>query len=221
MPTLLAFHSDPAIKAHYLARIHAHRVADELVQGYGYWKDGKGCAIGCTLHGSDHSSYPREVGIPEELAYLEDALFEGLPVKHARAWPERLFNAIEPGADLSRVYDLWSAWNLTDPEHGVINLVSDYYYPDIHRIVRETAADCLAGKRVDDKKLVEAADAAQAAEAARAMWAAWAARAASAWWAPDVARAAWAAWVAWDARSKYYIHASDALIELVSACKVA
>jgi len=39
-----AFHSDPAIKAAYLARVEAHRQADRLVQGYGYWSDGRGCA---------------------------------------------------------------------------------------------------------------------------------------------------------------------------------
>jgi hypothetical protein len=42
--SLRAFHGDPAIKATYLARVHAHAAADEIVQGK-YWEGGKGCAV--------------------------------------------------------------------------------------------------------------------------------------------------------------------------------
>ena len=50
---LLAYHGDPAIKAKYLARVRAHRKADELVQGTGWRTDGpygevRGCVVGCT-----------------------------------------------------------------------------------------------------------------------------------------------------------------------------
>ncbi len=33
---MLAFHGDPAIKAKYLGRVKAHRLADELVKGQGW-----------------------------------------------------------------------------------------------------------------------------------------------------------------------------------------
>jgi hypothetical protein len=145
---LLAYHGDPEVKRQFLARVRAHVKADQLMQGYGYWKDGKGCAVGCTVHldssGTAHQAYPRELGIPEELAYLEDHLFESLDVKRARAWPAQFLSAITPGADLSRVYDRWSAWNLIDPVDGVITLVTDDF-PDVQRIVRETGAACEAG----------------------------------------------------------------------------
>jgi hypothetical protein len=41
---MLAYHSDPKIKSKYLRRVEAHRKADQLVQGFTYWEDGKGCA---------------------------------------------------------------------------------------------------------------------------------------------------------------------------------
>ena len=195
--TMLAYHSDPNIKAKYLKRVRAHAKADQLLQGYGYWTDGKGCAVGCTIHGSDHSRYPIELGIPAEIAYLEDSCFEAMSSALARKWPARFLSAIKPGADLARVYDLWCAWMLDDPTDGVIVKVSDKF-PDIQRIVRKTAQDCRDGQRVN------AARAASAAEAARAAWAAWAA------WAARAARAAWAAWAAWAARAAGAAEAASA-----------
>ena len=195
---LLAYHGDPKVKRLYLARVRAHQKADEIMQGYGYWKDGKGCAVGCTIHGSDHSAYPREFGVPEELAYLEDHFFENLPTKEARAWPARFLAAIKVGANLSRVYDLWSAWNLIDPKDGVINLVTDEF-PEVQKVVRETGEACLRGDRVSAARAARAARAADAADAARA---AYAARAADA---------------AYAARAAYYRAASDKLISLLEA----
>lgn len=40
-------------KRFYLDRAAAHRKDDEIVQGYGYWKSGKGCAVGCLAHRDD------------------------------------------------------------------------------------------------------------------------------------------------------------------------
>jgi hypothetical protein len=37
-----AYHGKIEIKKKYLNRVLAHRKADELIQGYGCWKDGKG-----------------------------------------------------------------------------------------------------------------------------------------------------------------------------------
>ena len=112
---LVAFHGDPAIKAKYLARVETHRIADEIVQRYAYWKNGKGCAVGCTIHGFDHSDYECELGIPEPIAWLEDMIFEGLPAEQAKAWPSRFLVAIKPGADLSQVADRFCYWLLTSP----------------------------------------------------------------------------------------------------------
>lgn len=103
---LVAYHNDPAIKAAILEQLAGHRAADELVQGT-YWRNGKGCALGCTLHhetySDAHIQYERAFGIPEMLAIMEDDIFEGLPNYLAQGWPAQFMDAIQPGADLSLV----------------------------------------------------------------------------------------------------------------------
>ena len=74
---LIAFHGDPSIKAKYLARIAAHRAADQLVRG-ATGQNGKGCAVWCTLDKYEHAAYETELGIPRSLARIEDGLFEYL-----------------------------------------------------------------------------------------------------------------------------------------------
>jgi len=108
---MLAYHNDPAIKACILAQLQAHYVADEIVQGQ-YWQNGRGCAVGCTIHSDDHDRYERLFGIPRELAYLEDKIFEGLPNRDAMGWPLRFMHAIVPGTDLSRVWPEFLRWVL-------------------------------------------------------------------------------------------------------------
>ena len=164
---LLAFHGDPKIKQKYLDRVRKHREADQLVQGYGYWEDGKGCAVGCTLHSGKHSDYPRLLGIPEVLSYLQDRLFEGLPVEEARAWPEAFYSAIKEGSDLELVWPRFAHWLLIDPEFGVIKYAST---PDTKSAI-EKIADLfdrwIAGnKPADDEWALAALAAALAADLA-------------------------------------------------------
>lgn len=115
-----AFHGDPAIKAKYLARVEAHRKADEVVQGQ-YWEQGRGCAVGCTIHGDDHSKYERELGIPESIAHLEDGIFEGLPPEEARDWPGQFLESIPVGADLDLVVHHFILWMVESPDIGLGN----------------------------------------------------------------------------------------------------
>lgn len=97
-----AFLGDKEVKKKYLARVIAHAKADEIVKGQ-YWENGKGCAVGCTIHSNDHSAYERELGVPEWLARLEDQLFEKMPLKEAKKWPKQFLEAINIGADLEQV----------------------------------------------------------------------------------------------------------------------
>lgn len=97
-----AFHNDQKVKDFYLGRVEAHREADEIIQGF-YWENGKGCAIGCTIHGDDHSAYERELGIPMWLAKVEDKIFEGLLKKEAKEWPVQFLEAIPVGVDLNQI----------------------------------------------------------------------------------------------------------------------
>jgi hypothetical protein len=114
-----AFHNDPAVKELYLSRVRAHRMADELIKGT-YWKGGKGCAVGCTVHSGDHRAYEKELGVPRILARLEDGIFEKLPNELAMTWPERFLDAIPIGADLSLVWPKFAVWLLIDPKYGVL-----------------------------------------------------------------------------------------------------
>lgn len=117
---LRAFHGAPELKAKYLNRVAQHRALDHLVQGIGWNGMTKGCAVGCTLEAYDHVRYPIELGVPLQLAYLEDQLFEQQNVEDAQRWPERFLSAIPVGADLTRVWPEWAVWMLVDPAHGVI-----------------------------------------------------------------------------------------------------
>ena len=99
---MLSFHNDPKIKKKYLDRVIAHQKADEIIKGK-YWEGGKGCAVGCTIHSSNHNAYEQELGIPEWLAKLEDTIFEGLPNDKAKKWPQEFLKAIKVGVDLEPV----------------------------------------------------------------------------------------------------------------------
>jgi hypothetical protein len=208
--TLIAFHGNPAIRAKYLARVRAHRAADQIVHGQ-YWEDGKGCAVGCTIHSSDHASYETELGIPTALAYLEDRMFESMSNGKALEWPERFLKAVPVGADLSGVVPQFLAWLMLDETYGVAFTTTDEEIADLAAEVglRYTAGDVDGPEATDLANRLRAAWAARDAWDARDAWAAWAARGArgarAAWDARD-ARAAWAARgargarAAWDAR---------------------
>src|SRR5205085_6017374 len=116
---MIAFHGKVGIKRKYLARVRAHRKADELIKGT-YWENGKGCAVGCTVHSSRHENYETELGIPRSLARIEDGIFEGLANGEAKLWPEKFLSVIKTGADLSGVTDRFLHWLLVDPVDGVI-----------------------------------------------------------------------------------------------------
>jgi hypothetical protein len=121
MKKLLAFHNDEAVKNKYLERVLAHQKADEIVQGI-YWENGKGCAVGCTIEGSDHLMYEKKLGIPSGIAYLEDTIFEGLSNTKAKLFPSQFLKAIPVGSDLSLVTAKFVIWQFEDKKHGLKNI---------------------------------------------------------------------------------------------------
>jgi hypothetical protein len=191
--TLRAFHGDPAVKAKYMARVEAHRRADEIIQGKG-WSDGKGCAIGCTLDNYDHSRYPIELGLPVWLAHLEDAIHEGLPLEDAKRWPGQLLEAIPEGADVEPVRDRVAIKRL---EWLFAHLAETW--PDASWATKvRTAIIAVIDALRDGNKQRRAQAEAQAEAAMEAAWAA----ADAAWTAeaePAAARAARAAFAAAEA----------------------
>ena len=97
-----AFLGKQYVKDFYIKRVHDHFLNDEIVQGY-YWENGRGCGVGCTIHGDDHFKYETELGIPVWLAKLEDKIFEGLESNEAKKWPETFLSAINVGSDLEQI----------------------------------------------------------------------------------------------------------------------
>lgn len=109
---LRAFHGDRRLKDKYLKRVKRHRLADQLIKGI-YWEDGRGCAVGCTVHNRDpHPLYESVLGIPKWLAYLEDQIFENLNGKEAQEWPEKFMKAIHTGANLREAEAPMLLWSL-------------------------------------------------------------------------------------------------------------
>jgi hypothetical protein len=244
---MIAFHGDTNLKQKYLERVKAHALADEIIHGK-YWEEGKGCAVGCTIHGSNHSRYENELGIPRILARLEDRIFEGMPNGDSKEFPLRFLCAIEPGADLSLVWYQFAHWLLVDPEDGVIqfsktdktkkaiNQVAELYgraarglrvekheWESAHKTAAAADAAAYAAAAADAAAYAAAtADAAAYAAAAAdaAAYAAYAAyaAAAAAYAAYAAAAAAYAADAA--ARRKAFRRQADKLIELLAAAPV-
>jgi hypothetical protein len=223
--TLRAFHNDKAVKAKYLKRVNAHARADAIVQSYGYWNDGKGCAVGCTLHSSNHSAYETELGIPTALAWLEDTVFENLPNALAKTWPARFLKAVPVGADLSLVVSRFLYWLMN---RNLQTVGKNSPVAPCIIAVRDLYGERLAGKEPAFsawRAAAAAADAAADADADAAWRAAAAAAdaAAAAWRAAD-ADAAAAAWRAADAdadaaRKAFFTECADKLLELLKGAK--
>src|SRR5260221_144759 len=117
-----AFHDNMQIRQFHVERVLAHQLANEIMQGTSWREDAAG-AVGCTLESNQHSRYEEELGIPRQLAYLEDRIFEGLPNKEAKGFPFAFLTSIPVGADLSLVLARFMVWLLIDPEKGVLRLV--------------------------------------------------------------------------------------------------
>lgn len=132
---LTAFHGSELVKDAVLAQLQGHYEADEIVKGV-YWESGKGCAVGCTVHSGAHASYETQFGIPQLLARLEDGIFEAMDYAVAREWPLRFMRAVPVGADLSEIWPQFAVKLLTDPEHGVINLVRVPKFADIAKSIQ-------------------------------------------------------------------------------------
>jgi hypothetical protein len=223
---VIAYNNDAALKERLIATMRAHREAETLVQGV-YWEDGRGCAVGCITHKQSYEAWKHyeEWGIPRILARLEDAIFEALPTDEARAWPERFLGAIQPGADLSQVWDRFAVWLLVDPTWGVLQFART----DAQRVAIQRVADLYARRlegttvALSDWEAARRAAYAAADAAAYAAYADAAAAADAAYAAADAAAyAAYAAadaaaYAAYAARLKWRRAQADKLIELLEA----
>ena len=93
---------------------------EEIIQGVAGWNGTKGGVIGCTVHSNDRSRYESDLGIPTEVASLEEIIFERLPEEEAKRFALEFLEAAPIGADLSFVWPAIARWLLIDPECGII-----------------------------------------------------------------------------------------------------
>jgi hypothetical protein len=118
----VAYHGDPARKAFSLARLRSHVRKEEVVQGAAGWDGREGGVIGCTVHSNDRSRYEADLGIPTEVASLEEIIFQQLPEEEAQQFSLDFLQAVPVGADLSFVWPVIARWLLIDPARGIIRL---------------------------------------------------------------------------------------------------
>lgn len=203
-----AFHNNDQIKADILTQLRAHAAADQIVKGR-YWQDGKGCAIGCTLHSDNHNEYETRFGIPVALAWLEDSLFEALPNPRAMTWPVEFMESIPVGADLRLVVAKFMHWLLVDPMHGVLRVADAKGQVAIQRVANLYERQ-LNGEAVTVEEWRAAARAARAA--------AYAVHAVHAVHAAYVAYAA--AYAAYADHATYAAYAADAAARVAQADKL-
>jgi len=185
MKAMRAFHGSVAIKEKYVARVKAHAEADKIVKGK-YWENGKGCAVGCTIEGTEHSRYETELGIPAAIAHVEDYLFETMPNEDAVKFPLRLLEAIPVGADLSLVSVNLIVYMLED----VLN---------IKEVQEDEAVGTAIRGVIDLWKRVQVGDEPDAAAESAAESAAWSATWSAAWSATWSATRSATRSVAWSA----------------------
>ena len=147
---MLSYHNDHKIKEEIIKKLERHYELDEIVQGV-YWENGKGCAVGCTLESNNHAEYEARFGIPEELAHLEDKIFEGLDLEDAKEWPLRFMKAIPVGVDLSLVHYKFMYWLLTDED---VNLgITHALVRDEVTRVADLMSLLAAGEEIETKKI--------------------------------------------------------------------
>lgn len=116
-----------------------HYKQDQFMQGtYGEGKYGttefKGCSVGCMANGV-HNDYPNLFGIVPQIAYLSDAIFEGLDTVDTKEWTLQLFNSIKVGSNTKSIFHKFMHFILVDPKHGVIKFSECYeikHVADLH-----------------------------------------------------------------------------------------
>lgn len=191
-----AWFNKPELKATAMRQLRHHRSLDEITQGI-YFKEGRGCHLGCLTHRNNNTQQAAErmFGIPERVAYWLDAVFEGLPEDMCAAWVIDGTNAIPVGADLSLAHHELAYW-LLGPESPSAQGNAHKAVSAEVETVRQLHKRASAGNLVTDSEWSAAESAAQSAELAAAEsaeWSAWSA----AWSARSAARSARSA--AWSA----------------------
>lgn len=162
-----AFEQTEVSQDQLLESLAAHREANRLVQEP-YWAEGRGGAVGCSIHDFRPGSEDEEdlfeplFGIPRALAWLEDSIFMNLELGEARLWPERLVRAISPGSDLTMVGDQFLHWLLSGEDSPLVPWKEEKHMQRAAMIVKRR----LAGDEPSQDEWTAVRDAADAAASA-------------------------------------------------------
>ena len=182
------------------AEVAAHIAADAVIQGT-YWKEGRGCFIGCLTHSVKAEAVTHKFGMPLPLVRIAEHIFESLPAADAKAFFAAVPEAIgADGKDLSKLHWLFLADMLRHlpPQTGSVKAA---IYRVIDGMDELSIGEDWPGAFAAADAARAAAFAAKSADAAYA--AASAADAASTGYATRAARAAaYAAAAAADARAE-------------------
>jgi hypothetical protein len=186
---MMSFFGSQCLRDAVVERVREHQRLDQIAQSI-YWDGSKGCAIGCVLHSGEHLAFEQQLGLPVFLAYMDEHIFEKLPLEEAKAWPLRFIEAVPVGVDLELVFPRFMHWLLSDPD-GVRQYADARTVPIMDTIV------AMYARRIEGIPF----DVAAARAAAGAAWDAAGAAAGAAWAAAGAAGAAAqaAAGAAWDA----------------------
>jgi len=214
-----------ATKQKYIERAKQHREADEIVQGL-YWKDDKGCCVGCLAHENNnaHKALEKQTGIPEWLSRVADTLHEGLSDGEYQKWPEQFIEAIPVNAKERDLELKVKAPFIVFVLESTLETFDHEKFPDVKKAIDGSITlwqrdDINSDDWVAARTAASAAasDAASAAASAAARTAAWAAARAAWTAASDAASAAWAAAsAAWAAASDAaYIKFRNELVRLL------
>jgi hypothetical protein len=223
-----------------------HKDKDQYVQGFGYWQNGKGCSVGCTIADAkceglcngvaydDHKALAGILGVTEFITRLQDNIFEGLPAEDAMAWTGRLLRSIKPGTDYASVSTRMSIAMLRDPEIGLCHTA---ILDSVKTVAHAIAALYERRFNRDEPKDEEWHAAWQQAYAARQQaYAAWQQAYAARQQADAARQQAYAAWqqayAAWQqayaarqqadaARQRFWLRAADLLIDAMNQCNAA
>ena len=85
---------------------------------------------------SHHDLFPELFGIPIDLAYLEDHIFESMPVDECALWPEQFLSAIPEGADLSKVGHRLVWWLLQGEDSPISEFKDEPHIKTVADLIR-------------------------------------------------------------------------------------
>ena len=163
------FHGDSALADMYLSRVQSHYDADEIIKGT-YWENGKGCAVGCTIHSNNHKDYETLIGLPEGVARLQDRIFENLPDAAAKEFPLQFIKACHKstGKVSDDITKKFFVWLLTEELAHIYEKQCASYKSAIEKCVK-AISDGVFNNTAADNVAAPSYDARAASYAARAV----------------------------------------------------